>query len=287
MNPNRPIQSTRFTARLCPAREGAGKALVLAAAVVAAVASGCATESKLVREDPGFTAESLRKGGLAVLGVVQVDEVAQARPPLVAALERVFASARKEVPLVRADRAQAAMGDSVVRLFLLGYQMRGDPDSLWLARAAQAVRPFARYGVLARVEGTSIRYGTRTVPTSAATGEAEQDVRITGRDAHVSATVYDLGTGAVVYSAKFIGASDDAPNLRPPPADTLNPDSLPPPRPPRGPSQTFRPGMTYPIPGPGDSPADFGYPDPPSVARAAENAFLILARSLPGGPAPP
>src|SRR5712675_1111137 len=109
MNPNRPIQSTRFTARLCPAL-GAGKALVLAAAVVAAVASGCATESKLVREDPGFTAESLRKGGLAVLGVVQVDEVAQARPPLVAALERVFASARREVPLVRADRAQAAMG---------------------------------------------------------------------------------------------------------------------------------------------------------------------------------
>jgi hypothetical protein len=259
----------------------------VASAAAAVLASGCATESKLLREDPGFTAESLRKGGIAVLGVVQVDEVAQARPPLVAALERVLAAARKEIPLVRADRAQAALGDSAVRLFLLGYQMRGDPDSLWLARAAHAVRPLARYGVLARIEGTSIRYGTRTVPSSFATGEGEQDLHVTGRDVRASATVYDLDTGAIVYRGKFIGGADEAPNLRPPPADTLNPDSLPPQPRPRGPSQTFRPGSTYPIPGPGDSPADFGYPDPPSIARAAENAFLILARSLPGGPATP
>lgn len=253
----------------------------------AALASGCATESKLLREDPGFSAESLQKGGLAVLGVVQVDEVAQARPPLIAALERVLTGARKDIPLVRADQVRAALPDSAMRLFLLGYQMRGDPDSLWLARAASAVRPLARYGILARVEGTSIRYGTRNVPPSIATGEGGQDLRVTGRDARVQATVYDLATGAIVYRAKFIGASDEAPNLRPASADTLNPDSLPPMQPTRGPSQRFMPGTNYPIPGPSDSPSDFGYPEAPSVARAAENAFLILARSLPGGPAPP
>lgn len=260
----------------------------LAVAVLAAVlASGCATESKLLREDPGFSAESLRKGGLAVLGVVQVDEVVQARPPLIAALERVLTGARKDIPLVRADQVRAALPDPAMRLFLLGYQMRGDPDSLWLARAASAARPLARYGILARVEGTSIRYGTRNVPSSIATGEGGQDLRVTGRDVRVVATVYDLGTGAIVYRAKFIGGSDEAPNFRPPPADTLNPDSLPPMQPQRGPSQTFRPGMTYPTPGPSDSPYDLGYPEAPSVARAAESAFLILARSLPGGPAPP
>jgi hypothetical protein len=301
MNPNTPIQSTRCTGRLCSAPLRLGKTLVLAVAralarersarwvlaalALAILASGCA-ESRLLREDPGFSAESLRKGGLAVLGVVQVDEVAQARPPLIAALERVLTGARKDIPLVRADQVRAALPDSAMRLFLLGYQMRGDPDSLWLARAASAVRPLARYGILARVEGTSVRYGTRNVPSSIATGEGGQDLRVTGRDVRVQASVYDLATGALVYRAKFFAGSDEAPNFRPVSADTLNPDSLPP-LPPRGPSQTFRPGMTYPTPGPSDSPSDFGYPEAPSLARAAETAFLILARSLPGGPPPP
>ncbi len=260
---------------------------VLAVLAAWAVATGCATESKLLREDPGFSAESLRKEGLAVLGVVQVDEVAQARPPLIAALERVLTGARKDIPLVRAEQVRAALPDSATRLFLLGYQMRGDPDSLWLARAVSAVRPLARYGILARVEATSIRYGTRNMPSSIATGEGGQDLRVTGRDVRVQATVYDLATGAIVYRGKFIGGADEAPTFRPPPADTLNPDSLPPMQPARGPSQTFMPGINYPIPGPGDSPYDLGYPEAPSVARAAEKAFLILARSLPGGPAPP
>jgi hypothetical protein len=262
----------------------------VAVCLAACFLAGCASESTLVREDPGFTAASLQKGGLAVLGVVQVDEVPQARPPLVDALERVLAGARRDIPLVTADRAGQALPDSAKRLFLLGYQLRGDPDAAWLARAAEAARPLARYGVIARVTELRIRYGTRDIPPSEAAGSRESAVRVTGRDVRVETTVYDLATRAVVYQAKFLGSSDAAPSSRPASADTLNPDSLPPPPPPRpeGPGQSFRPGSGgFPTPGPRDSPREMGYPDAPPIARAAEEAFLMFARALPGSPARP
>jgi hypothetical protein len=288
-----PIQSTRCTGRLCFSKERHGKMLLAALALLdlfllLLLFAGCASESALLREDPGFTAASLRSGGLAVLGVVQVDEVTQARPPLIDALERVLAGSRHDIPLVRASAAQAALGDSATRLFLLGYQLRGDPDSVWLAKAAAAARASARYGVLARVEGNSVHFGTRFVPSSATTGEGEQSLRVTGRDVRVQVTVYDLATRGIVFRGKFAGSSDAAPNLRPPPADTLSPDSLlPAPRPNQRPSQTFRPGSAgFPTPGPSESPSDLGFPEAPSVARAAEEAFLNFARSLPGGPGP-
>ena len=249
---------------------------------------GCASESTLIREDPGFTAPALRSGGLAILGVVQVDEVPQARPPLVDALQRVLAGARRDIPVVPAVRVQAALGDSATRLFLLGYQLRGDPDSSWLARAAESARPLARYGVLARVRETRVRYGTRDIPSSQTTGTGETSVRITGRDVQAEVTVYDLATHAVVYRGKFLGTYDAAPNFRPPPADTLNPDSVEVGmRTPRHGGQTFRQPTSFAIPGPSDSPTEMGYPEPPPVARAAESAFLELARALPGAPAAP
>lgn len=270
-------------------RSGLTRAALLAVALGSLLALGCASESTLLRQDAGFTAASLKSGGLAVLGVVQVDEVAQARPPLVEALQRVLAGARRDIPVVPASRAQAALGDSTTRLLLLGYQLRGDPDSEWLARAAEAARPLARYGMLARVRETRVRYGTREIPSSEATGMGEGAVRITGRDVQVEVTVYDLSTRAAVYRVKLLGTYDAAPTYRPPPADTLNPDSLDVAMRlrPRG-SQTYRPPTgSFAIPGPSDSPTDLGYPEPPPVARAAENAFLELARALPGGaPAP-
>jgi hypothetical protein len=248
---------------------------------------GCASESTLIREDPGFTAPALRSGGLAILGVVQVDEVPQARPPLVDALQRVLAGARRDIPVVPAARVQAALGDSVTRLFLLGYQLRGDPDSSWLARATESARPLARYGVLARVRETRVHYGTRDIPSSQATGMGEASVRITGRDVQAEVTVYDLATRAVVYRGKFLGSYDATPNFRPPPADTLNPDSVEVGmRAPRQ-GQTFRQPTSFAIPGPSDSPTEMGYPEPPPVAKAAESAFLELARALPGAPATP
>ncbi|MGE5179227.1 MAG: hypothetical protein ACM3PF_09065 [Bacteroidota bacterium] len=266
----------------------AALAPLAAACIAAAHLAGCASESTLVREDPGFTAASLQKGGLAVLGVVQVDEVPQARPPLIDALERVLTGARRDIPLVTSDRAGAALPDSAKRLFLLGYQLRGDPDAVWLARAAEAARPLARYGVIARVTELRIRYGTRDIPPSDATGSRETAVRVTGRDVRVETTVYDLATRAVVYQAKFLGSTDAAPSTRPASADTLNPDSLPPQRTqPERPGE-FRPGRGgFPTPGPSDSPRDLGYPDAPPIARAAEEAFLMFARALPGSPARP
>lgn len=263
----------------------------LFAALALVAAAGCAAEAELLREDPKFSAAELRAGGLAVLGVVQVDEVTQARPPLIDALERVLAGARRDIPVVPAARVQAALGDSATRLLLLGYQLRGDPDSLWLARAAETARPMARYGVLARVEQTRVRYGTRDIPASASTGEGEQAVRITGRDVRTEVSVYDLGSRVLVYRGKFVGSSDAAPIFRPPPRDTLNPDSAdvkPKPTWVERPNQSFRPGAAgFPTPGPSDSPSDMGYPDAPPVARAAENAFLTFVRSLPGGPPMP
>lgn len=261
-----------------------GCALLLGCALIA----GCASESTLIHEDPGFTASSLTSGGLAVLGVVQVDEVPQARPPLVDAFQRVFAGARRDIPLVPAARVQAALGDSATRLLLLGYQLRGDPDSFWLARAAASARPLARYGVLARVRETRVRYGTRDIPNSQVTGMGESAVRVTGRDVQVEVTVFDLTTRASVYRGKFLGTYDAAPNFRPPPADTLNPDSVEVGmRARRQQTQTFRQPSSFAIPGPSDSPTDMGYPDAPPVARSAEAAFLELARALPGASAGP
>jgi hypothetical protein len=271
-----------------PRRARPGVRLPLVAAALGSVmALGCASEATLIREDPGFTAAALKSGGLAVLGVVQVDEVPQARPPLVDALQRVLSGARRDIPLVPAARVQAALGDSTTRLLLLGYQLRGDPDSIWLARAAESARPLAHYGMLARVRETRVRYGTREIPTSQATGMGEGAVRVTGRDVQVEVTVYDLATRATVYRAKFAGTYDAAPTFRPPPADTLNPDSVEVGVKQRTdrPSQTFRPGTGgFAIPGPSDSPSDLGYPEPPPVARASESAFLGFARALPGGP---
>lgn len=260
-------------------------------ALGSAVALGCASEATLIREDPGFTAQALRSGGLAVLGVVQEDEVLQARPPLVDALQRVLAGARRDIPLVPAAQIQAALGDSVTRLLLLGYQLRGDPDSIWLARASAAARPFARYGMLARVRATRIRYATREViasPTAPSGGS--ESMRATGRDVRAEISVYDLATRAIVSRGVFLGTTEALPNFRPPPADTLNPDSLEaakkkPTWITGGPSQSFRPGSEgFPPPGPSDSPTDMGYPEVPTVARASESAFLEFARALPGGP---
>jgi hypothetical protein len=286
------MRRTRSTNGLCLA-EGRGSKrstpprgrLALALLLSAAIA-GCAAESELLHEDPGFTAATLRKDGLAVLGVVQVDEVAQVRPPLIAGLEQVLRSTRADVPLVPASRVAAALPDSAYRLLLLGYQMRGDPDSLWLAAAARAVRPMARYGVLARVESDAVRYGTRYVDETVPGQTSGREIPITGRDARITVDVYDLETRLPVFRGRFIGASDEARDFAPRRRDDA--DSLSAPRRPTldtGPTSapTFGP---RPIPGPGENPADLGYPEAPPVSKAAEAAFVNFAQALPGGEAP-
>lgn len=245
--------------------------------------AGCAVESQLLEQAPDFTAERLREGGLAVLGVVQVEEVPQVRPALVDALERVLTSARRDIRLVPAARTRSALPDSVERLFLLGYQMRGEPDQVWFTVVAKAARASARYGILARVESAPIRYGSRQV-YSGLPGDERQDVqvRVTGRDAHVSVRIYDLTTLAVVFSGKYVGSSDAAPTLRPPSPDSADAEPPPPP------TAHVDPGVRVGgIPGPGDDPARLGFPEPPPTAKAAEASFLLMARDLPGSPSPP
>jgi hypothetical protein len=257
-----------------------------ACAAAALMSAGCAAESQLLRADPEFTAKSLRRGGIAVLGVVQVEEVTQVRAPLIAASERVLRATRADVPLVAAERVQAAVADSAYRLFLLGYQMRGEPDSSWLALVAEATRGMARYGLLARVESAPVRYGTRVVASEVAGRQPESEVKVAGRDAHIAVQIYDLTTRRVVFSGKYVGGSDAAPILRPVPPDSA--DAYPPPLEPGAGPTTAGPAPGAPgIPGPSDSPSALGFPEAPPVARAAEAAFLIFARSLPGGPPPP
>jgi len=270
------MRKTRSISRLCPA------GLRLLNGVLAALAglllAGCAAESELIEQSPEFTAESLQKGGLAVLGVVQVEEVAQVRAPLVDALERVLASARRDIPLVPAAKARAAVPDSVERLFLLGYQMRGEPDERLIAVVAKEARGMARYGILARVESAPIRYGTRQVTTGLPGNERRvNEVRVTGRDAHISVRIYDLTTMGLVFSAKYIGSMDAAPVVRPPNRDSLNA------------AVEADPGVRRAtrLPGPGDAPSALGYPDAPPTARAAEASFLLMARDLPGAPPHP
>lgn len=267
------MRKTRSISRLCPA--GRRRLNGVLAALAGFLVAGCAAESKLIDRDPGFTAERLQQGGLAVLGVVQVEEVAQVRPALIEALERVLTSARRDIPLVPAARACEAVPDTVKRLFLLGYQMRGEPDEGLLASVAMAARGMARYGILARVESAPIRYGTRQVTVGLPGNERRvNDVQVTGRDAHVSVRIYDLTTMGLVFNAKYVGSFDAVPIVRPP-ADSLK-------------TAEAEPGVRRAArPGPGDASPLLSYPEPPPTARAAEASFLLMARDLPGAPPPP
>ncbi len=206
-----------------------------------------------------------------VVGVVQVNEIPQVRPPLIAALERVLTATRTDIPLVPAARAAAALDDSTTRLLLLGYQMHGSPEPDWLDRAADRLATLGRYGVLARVESDKLRYAVRDAPVNDPTLKSPSSrIRVTGRDAHVSVQVYDLRTRERVFAGSYIGA-----------AEVAEPDTMPL-------AMGEAPGGGVSISGiPQVAPIEQEYPRPPPLARALEPAFLEFARSLPGAPTRP
>lgn len=287
MRPTPPIKSTRYIERLCPpalpARKGpfgahlaalfgarvAGLAAALRAVSLLAVLaawSGCAHIADVKSTDPGFTALSLRTGGLAILGVVKVNEIPQVRPPLIEALERVLVATRGDIPLTHATRVQASMDDSTTRFLLLGYQFHGTPEPNWLARAADSLGGVARYGLLARVESDVLRYSNRDAPYGdPALQSASARIKVTGRDTRISVSVYDLPTRALVFSGKFSGSRESA-----------APDTMPMP-----PVQVVGGGVSIGA-APREAPDAQGYPEPPPLARAVESAFLEFARTLPG-----
>jgi hypothetical protein len=235
------------------------KALLLA---LAALGAGCAHVSDVRENDPGFTAEALKSGGLVVMGVVQVNEIPQVRPPLIAALEKVLTATRKDIPLVPATKAAAALDDSTARFLLLSFQMQGAPDPAWLNQAADRLAALGRYGVLARVESDKLRYAGRDAPPNDPGLQSPSGrIRVTGRDVRVLVQIYELKTRAKVFDAKYIGV-----------AETAEPDTIP-------------PALGRPNAGTGQAqPIEQEFPRPPPLASALEPAFLEFARSLPGGP---
>ena len=284
------------------ARRARCVAVALAAALAVATAlalltTGCSKEAVLRKVEPTFTAEQLREGRLAILGVVQKDEIAQIRRPLTESLERVLAVSRKDIQTVPWDAVLAALDDSTERFLLLSYQYQGAAEERWLRRAADEIRaaatagmlgrldslntgsfPAPRYGILARVESQRVRYATREIIASPAPGEPATEVplRIGGRDVVITAVVYDLTTLESVFSGQFQGFGENA----------AMPDTLPPPedRPPiQGWSTPEERAATEGAPPPpGTPPPGKAFPEPPPLAKAAEAAFTHLAGSLPG-----
>ena len=230
--------------------------------------AGCSYMSDVRSKDDAFTADALRSGKLAIVSVVQVDELASVRPPYIDALGRVLHATRPDLTVVPQPRVTAALDDSTERFLLLGYQMHGSADPVWIKRAAASLRPLARYGVLARLDDTAVRRVDRVDPTvnpdqRSPTGQ----VRVTGQDAHVSVHVYDLETSNLVFSGAYWGSSEVA----------LSEGEDMPPRE----SETDDTDVSTPY----DSTVAGLYLKTPPLVRSLESAFVEFARSLPGSTA--
>lgn len=259
---------------------------VVLAALLAAW-PGCAHIPEVEQPDPGFTFESLRKGGVANLGVVQPDEITPPPGPVTHAFEKVMAIMCRDVPVVESARTRAAMDGSTVRFVLASYQMQGTPESPWLARAADSLRDEARYLALVRVESNSIKYGTHAPPPPAPSKNAsaadtvrvsaEGSVRATTRDVTIAVDLYDLETKKLAFHGSYFGS-----------AVSTDRDSLSAPRPVGGelPSATGRTkvGIATIDIVPSQHPVAGDYPLPPPLEQALEAAYLEFVRSIPGAP---
>lgn len=285
--PNPPMSKILSMGRLYTAASLAVAGLLLVS---------CSKEAVLRNVEPAFTAETLRQGRLAILGVVQKDEIAQVRRPLTESLEHVLSVSRKDIQTVPWDAVLAALDDSTERFLLLSYQYQGAAEERWLRRASNEIKaaadggtlgrldslntgslPNPRYGILVRVESQRVRYATREIIASPAPGQpaTEVPVRIGGRDVVITAIVYDLNTLENVFSGQFQGFGENA----------AMPDTLPPPedRPPiQGWSTPEDRAVEAQPTAPGTPPPGQAYPEPPPLAKAAEAAFTHLAGSLPG-----
>jgi len=221
--------------------------------------AGCSYMSDVKTSAPSLGADALRSEKIAIVSVVQVDEVPEVRPPLIASLERVLRASRPDLVIVPAARVAAALDDSTERFLPLGYQIHGAADPAWLERAKPAIRPMARYALLARVEAVKVRHSDRV---DVAPQTAGQGLQVTGRDVRVGVSLYDLETLKLVFAGEYWGSKEDAIGDRdaplPEPEDSLG------------------------VVGVNDTTSYGVYKKPPPVAQAAEPAFLEFARSLPG-----
>ena len=230
--------------------------------MLALVVFGCSSEKDVVRLDPGLSASELRQGKVAVLGAVKFQEPDQVRPPLLRMLETTFASERKDIPLVRADSVRHALGPERQRQLLLTYEYQGSLDDAALREIADSLRGAARFLLAARIDKDRTRSSARGM-TEPDTSRARPnfEMGVTGRDAHVTVSLYDLTRRSVVVTGTYWGSSE---NTKPVLA-----------RPDQG-------VMVYPKGG-APTPDDAAYPDAPDLARAVEGPFREFAKGLPGG----
>lgn len=149
----------------------------------------------------------LRQGGIAIMGVVEVGEVDQVRPPLVAALDSVIAVKRPEIPRYSQRQVRNAVDDSTARFLLLGYQLHGLVEDAWLDRAADSLHDMARFGILARIVRTRVRHDDAEVPVRPGSKET-RTVRAAELDAHVQVHVYDLRARTLRASGEYLGIGE-------------------------------------------------------------------------------
>jgi len=240
------------------------QSILLAGLLLCGALAGCAAESNLLRLDPGLTAVDLRQGKIAVLGVVKFQEPDQVRPPLIAMLERTLGEERGDIPLIRADSVRHVLGQERYRRILLAYEYQATLDSAALREIADPLRGIARFAVLARVEKDRMRNSTRGI-SDADTGVARSDfvMGITGRDAGVRVHLYDMVRGTLVMSATYEGSSESSKPMVSPVRS--------------GGSSGVVVEVGQAVP-----PEAQGYPPPPELAQALEEAFRAFARALPG-----
>jgi hypothetical protein len=211
--------------------------------------------------------DSLRAGGIAVLGAVQVNEVVTAWRPFIVALDSVLAARWQGVPLRHFVQVRAALDDSTARMLLLGYQIHGRAEPLWLDRAADRLQDSVRYGVLARVR----RYWIHEEERKAGRVDAsyrDVTIRATLLESDVSFHLYDLGARRLLFSGNFQGFAERAV-----PSDSLPPRERPPITTWTTPEDRALEPMTAPV---------GGFPPPPPLDRSVANAIAMFADSLVG-----
>jgi hypothetical protein len=253
--------SARVAALLSAAALGAG---------LGAAFAGCAAERQVAPPASGLTADTLRAGGLAVVGVTVIDEVEQVRPPLVAALEATLGRSRPDLSLRLAATVRDSLGLAEYRRILLAYQSTGALAPSDLSELGARLGPATRFALLARVEKNDVHVSGAPQPQQPTgvgmSGPMALPPRVT-RDARIRFTIYDLSDPYVAWEALYASSSEN-----------VLPDSL-----------RNRPRrVAFDAPGAPGAAGDFGgmrpdSPETPPLAAALMEAFRSFAADLPGG----
>ena len=262
-----------------------GAALLCTAGVLllgscgALLLGGCAAEKQVIQPGAGLSADTLRAGGMALVGITVLDEVEQVRPPLVSTFEKVLAAVRPDMPIRPASAARDALGLPAYRKLLFAYQETGRLQPEEQEALAKALGPRARYAILARVEKNTVRtsggglpqQGTATMGGAPTTPPPSR----VSRDARIRFTIYDLAETRGVFEATYASSSDNRAAL---PMEA-----------PQDRTETKRPDVQ--LDGPGASvdsrvpPAgDSGLESPP-LSDALIEAYRTFAYDLPATPA--